>query len=136
MDVVPPPLQVEVIEAVQSEGVVKVYASESSSPAIKSTWSLKFKGRWSMLPRGYDPVPVSKRGCNRPIEQTDFKLAVAGERSRVEQTGSISRLKRNENWMPSENGSCLEIKERHPNLLLPQLRLAELVRLLKPVREG
>ena len=39
VDVIPPPLQVEIIEAVQSEGVVKSTLRELYSPVIKSTWS-------------------------------------------------------------------------------------------------
>ena len=85
VEVVPPPLQVEIIEAVQSEELVKVYASGVVQPSHQVNLVPQVQGKVIYVANGLRSGSRFLKGdVIARIEQTDYKLAVAGERSRVE----------------------------------------------------
>ena len=129
VDVVPPPLQVEIIEAVQSEGMVKVYASGVVQPSHQVNLVPQVQGKVVYVAEGLRSGSRFRKGeVIARIEQTDYKLAVAGERSRVEQaklnlTMETEReLDAQREWeLLGNEGDAPELASRRP-----QLRLAEL----------
>ena len=86
VDVVPPPLQVEIIEATQSDQLVKVYASGVVQPSHQVNLVPQVQGKIVYVAEDLRAGRRFRKGdVIAKIEQADYKLAVAGERSRVEQ---------------------------------------------------
>ena len=86
VDVVPPPLQVEIIEATQSEQLVKVYASGVVQPSHQVNLVPQVQGKIVYVADGLRVGQRFRKGeVIAKIEQIEYQLAVAGERSRVEQ---------------------------------------------------
>ena len=129
VDVIPPPLQVEIIQAEESEQLVKVYASGVVLPSHQVTLIPQVQGKVVYTAsdlragRRFDKGDVIAK-----IEQADYKLAVSQERSRVEQaklTLTIEKereLDAQREWeLLGNTGDAPELASRRP-----QLRLAEL----------
>ncbi len=129
VDVVPPPLQVEIIEAVQSEQVVKVYVSGVVQPSHQVNLVPQVQGKVVYVADGLRAGRRFRKGeVIAKVEQADYKLAVAGEHSRVEQAKlnlTIEKereLDAQREWeLLGNEGDAPELASRRP-----QLRLAEL----------
>lgn len=129
VDVVPPPLQVEIIEAVQSEGVVKLYASGVVQPSHQVNLVPQVQGKVVYVAKGLRSGSRFQKGdVIARIEQTDYKLAVAGERSRVEQAKLNLTIERERELDAQREWKLLGNEGEAPELASrrPQLRLAEL----------
>ena len=129
VDVVPPPLQVEVIQAEESEQMVKVYASGVVQPSHQVNLVPQVQGKVVYTAgdlragRRFDKGDVIAK-----IEQADYKLAVSQERSRVEQAKLALTMEKEREldaqreWeLLGNTGDAPELASRKP-----QLRLAEL----------
>ena len=129
VDVVPPPLQVEIIEAVQSSQVVKVYVSGVVQPSHQVNLVPQVQGKVVYVADGLRAGRRFRKGeVIAKVEQADYKLAVAGEHSRVEQAKlnlTIEKereLDAQREWeLLGNEGDAPELASRRP-----QLRLAEL----------
>lgn len=129
VDVIPPPLQVEVIEATQSQQLVKVYASGVVQPSHQVNLVPQVQGKVVYVVDGLRPGQRLKKGTIiAKIEQREYQLAVAGERSRVEQAKlnltieAERELDAQREWeLLGNEGEAPELASRKP-----QLRLAEL----------
>jgi len=129
VDVVPPPLQVEIIQAEESEQLVKVYASGVVQPSHQVNLVPQVQGKVVYTAtdlragRRFDKGDVIAK-----IEQADYKLAVSQERSRVEQAKLTLTMEKEREldaqreWeLLGNTGDAPELASRKP-----QLRLAEL----------
>ncbi len=129
VDVEPPPLQVEVIEANQSEQLVKVYASGVVQASHQVNLVPQVQGRVVYVASDLRPGRrFSKGDTIAKIEQTDYKLAVAQEHSRVEQARLNLTIERERVEDAQREWELLGNTGEAPELAArtPQLRLAEI----------
>ena len=129
VDVVPPPLQVEIIEAVQSEQLVKVYASGVVQPSHQVNIVPQVQGKVVYVAEGLRAGRRFRKGeVIAKIEQTDYKLAVAGEHSRVEQAKLNLTIEKERELDAQREWELLGNEGNAPDLASrkPQPRLAEL----------
>lgn len=129
VDVVPPPLQVEIIEATQSDQLVKVYASGVVQPSHQVNLVPQVQGKIVYVAEDLRAGRRFRKGdVIAKIEQADYKLAVAGERSRVEQAKLNLAIEKEREMDAQREWELLGNKGEAPELASrkPQLRLAEL----------
>ena len=129
VDVVPPPLQVEVIKVAQSEELVKVYASGVVQPSHQVNLVPQVQGKVVYVADGLRSGSRFRKGeVIARIEQADYKLAVAGERSRVEQAKLNLTIEKERELDAQREWELLGNTGEAPELASrkPQLRLAEL----------
>ena len=129
VDVVPPPLQVEIIEARsirrRRKGVRLRCRPAQSSSQLGSSGSRKVV----YVAKGLRSGSRFRKGdVIARIEQTDYKLAVAGERSRVEQAKLNLTIEKERELDAQREWELLGNEGEAPELASrkPQLRLAEL----------
>jgi len=129
VDVVPPPLQVEIIQAEESEQLVKVYASGVVQSSHQVNLVPQVQGKVVYTATDLRPGRRFDKGdVIAKIEQADYKLAVSQERSRVEQAKLTLTMEKEREldaqreWeLLGNTGDAPELASRKP-----QLRLAEL----------
>jgi len=129
VDVAPPPLQVEIIAAEQSEQLVRVYASGVVQPSHQVNLVPQVQGKIVYTAadlragRRFDKGDIIAK-----IEQSDYKLAVAQEHSRVEQAKLNLTIEREREQDAQREWELLGNTGDAPDLASrkPQLRLAEL----------
>ena len=129
VDVVPPPLQVEIIEATQSEQLVKVYASGVVQPSHQVNLVPQVQGKIVYVADGFRVGQRFRKGeVIAQIEQTEYQLAVASERSRVEQARLNLTVENEREQDAQREWELLGNEGEAPELASrkPQLRLAEL----------
>ena len=129
VDVVPPPLQVEIIEATQSEQLVKVYASGVVQPSHQVNLVPQVQGKIVYVADGLRVGQRFRKGeIIAQVEQTEYQLAVAGERSRVEQARLNLTVEKERERDAQREWELLGNEGEAPELASrkPQLRLAEL----------
>ena len=129
VDVIPPPLQVEVIDVSQSEELVKVYASGVVQPSHQVSLVPQVQGKVVYVADGLRSGSRFRKGeVIARIEQADYKLAVAGERSRVEQAKLNLTIEKERELDAQREWELLGNTGEAPELASrkPQLRLAEL----------
>ena len=129
IDVEPPPLQVEVIEANQSEQLVKVYASGVVQASHQVNLTPQVQGKVVYVASDLRPGRrFSKGDTIAKIEQADYKLAVAQEHSRVEQAKLNLKIERERVEDAQREWELLGNTGEAPELAArtPQLRLAEI----------